>query len=508
MRDVTQFFTTWQPTVNSPSQMNNELRLWCIVLGESVDEPLFRLTLRDDDTVSELKQSIRREIPGYDTLNKPLLYKPRKLTPIALEDTLQERVEKDIENFAAPLTKSAAGLRDLFPKSEAVSVDRLHIIVKFPVDDGNGQPPYKRARLAGPDPKQELKGFYYSPKDDEWIFHLHQKLWNRQDLRSQVFRTVRLTYPDYGLLEKQLSELFPERQEGRYEAAFEGALSVKRDFLASINTGRNVVAKENEDDNDDELRSLFSATLNYLDLHSLGLKKPPPQMPSLLFIRQEYEDLSRILDNLPINGGNSAMIAGQPGIGKTLYLYFRLIQSIVSGIGCLFRTIGGSVYHVAESITVVDEWSGGPIIAFCDLDGKSEPPRFLTESKKIQIIAASSPGGAGEKWLDTVGDSPYIRKLISTLWSQQELILTGLFLNSHDLLYPRLQETTTYFGYNPRICFRASRSPQIFTENLAVVRTKIVTFAREHLDKQSLLIETFTNNMISHSVFDISPKNN
>lgn len=158
MRDVTQFFTTWQPTVNSPSQMNNELRLWCIVLGESVDEPLFRLTLRDDDTVSELKQSIRREIPGYDTLNKPLLYKPRKLTPIALEDTLQERVEKDIENFAAPLTKSAAGLRDLFPKSEAVSVDRLHIIVKFPVDDGNGQPPYKRARLAGPDPKQELKG--------------------------------------------------------------------------------------------------------------------------------------------------------------------------------------------------------------------------------------------------------------------------------------------------------------------------------------------------------------
>ena len=55
--------------------MDNELRLWCMILGKHVDEPLFRLTMRVDDTVSELKQLIRRTVPGYDTLKRPLFYK-------------------------------------------------------------------------------------------------------------------------------------------------------------------------------------------------------------------------------------------------------------------------------------------------------------------------------------------------------------------------------------------------------------------------------------------------
>jgi len=70
--DITEFITS---LINSPFQMDNEVRLWCIILGEDVDEPLFRLTMHIDDTVSELKQSIRRMVPGYDTLKRPLFYK-------------------------------------------------------------------------------------------------------------------------------------------------------------------------------------------------------------------------------------------------------------------------------------------------------------------------------------------------------------------------------------------------------------------------------------------------
>ena len=55
--------------------MNNEPRLRCLILGELANEPLFCLTMQVDNTVPELKQSIRRMVLGYDTLKRPLLYK-------------------------------------------------------------------------------------------------------------------------------------------------------------------------------------------------------------------------------------------------------------------------------------------------------------------------------------------------------------------------------------------------------------------------------------------------
>ena len=140
-----------------------------------------------------------------------------------------------------------------------------------------------------------------------------------------MFRTVNLSYSDYESLEKRLSELYPDRQEKMYQAKMNGGLSVKLDFLnsiSSINTGDDIDDGDSEDDNDDELCSLFPATLEYLDLHSLGLKKLPPRMPSLLLIRQEYKALSEMLDGLPIEAGSSTLITGQPGIGKTMSFFF------------------------------------------------------------------------------------------------------------------------------------------------------------------------------------------
>lgn len=69
-----------------------------MILGEHVDEPIFRLTMCIDDTVSELKASIRRMVPRYDTLKKPLFYKLNKPMPIAPEDNLQQRIENEEKN--------------------------------------------------------------------------------------------------------------------------------------------------------------------------------------------------------------------------------------------------------------------------------------------------------------------------------------------------------------------------------------------------------------------------
>jgi hypothetical protein len=54
--------------------------------------------------------------------------------------------------------------------------------------------------------------------------------------------------------------------------------------------------------------------------------------------------------------------------GKTTYLYLRLVQCMITGSQCLFQTMDGTVYHISESITVVDSWLDIPIVAFVDAD--------------------------------------------------------------------------------------------------------------------------------------------
>ncbi|KIK06036.1 hypothetical protein K443DRAFT_674600 [Laccaria amethystina LaAM-08-1] len=55
--------------------------------------------------------------------------------------------------------------------------------------------------------------------------------------------------------------------------------------------------------------------------------------------------------------------------GKTAYLHLRLVQCMITGTPCLFQTRDRVVYLVAESVTRVDDWTGGFIVAFCDADG-------------------------------------------------------------------------------------------------------------------------------------------
>lgn len=449
-------------------------------------------------------------VPRYDTLKKPLFYKLNKPMPIAPEDNLQQRIENEekIKNCATLLAKSSDDLQDLFPKSDEVGYHRLHVIVKFPMDDSNDQPPCKKAHLQSPVPRWQSafqNSFHHSPKDDEWLLELHEKLWKRQDLRSKVFHTVNLTYSDYENLEKCLSELYPDRQEKTYQAKMDGARSVKLDFLNSLPSINASNDNDDGDDIDDELHSLFPTTLEYLDLHSLGLKKLPPRMPSLLLIRQEYKVLSEMLDGLPTEAAHSTLITGQPGTGKTSYLYLHLVKCMIAGTPCLFQTFDGPVYHVSEFITEVRHWSGEPIIAICNANGDtSQPPQFILQNEKIQMIAASSPDAECARWLGKMSTWS-VKKFFTKLWSPQELVLTGLFLHCNDLVYSRLQEATAYFGFNPRNCFYASSSPLIFTQIKATMLNEICRVSLRIRDFRSLF-DDFSTTSSLYSGFEMSPK--
>lgn len=66
-----------------------------------------------------------------------------------------------------------------------------------------------------------------------WLEELHSKLWGREDLLNQVFRSVDLTKKDFVELQSNLHGLNPSRNCKSYKSNKKNILDVKIDFLRS-----------------------------------------------------------------------------------------------------------------------------------------------------------------------------------------------------------------------------------------------------------------------------------
>ena len=68
---------------------------------------------------------------------------------------------------------------------------------------------------------------------------------------------------------------------------------------------------------DSDINSFLPFTLRFLDLSTLDLKEEVPgHVPLPLFFRQEYDDISALIEKGPKNG--SVIVSGQPGTGEVL----------------------------------------------------------------------------------------------------------------------------------------------------------------------------------------------
>jgi hypothetical protein len=110
---------------------------------------------------------------------------------------------------------------------------------------------------------------------------------------------------------------------------------------------------------------------------------------------------------------------------------------------------------------------------------------------------------------------------LSDTWSPGKLFLTGLdiavrlrtpltypcrlFLNSNDLTYARLKESTSYFGFNPRRCFQTGSSAR----RLIQLQQSLEEEARSTSPKvkiSTIFAETYSSSGLSHSIFELSPE--
>ncbi len=174
-------------------------------------------------------------------------------------------------------------------------------------------------------------------------------MWNRKDLKEQLFRTVEVTRAHYDKLQRRLNDRNPDRDSPEYDATKHDVLSDKLDFLRLIaedgalpqlRPNNNEVQvgddddpearNENEDpeasdEDNSEINSFFPFTLSYLDFSTLKLKANLERFHPALLLRQEYNHISKLINEGPKNGTGSVIFSGQPGTGEVLVSLFHRI---------------------------------------------------------------------------------------------------------------------------------------------------------------------------------------
>jgi hypothetical protein len=161
--------------------------------------------------------------------------------------------------------------------------------------------------------------------DYPWLEEVRSKVWNTKELEPELFRKVEVTQAHYAELQKRLNGQYSDRNLPEYEGKYHNVLSVKLDVLRLIlpenedtsEFGVDGPGPEARNEGGSGINSLFPFTLKFLDLTTLALKNVPPRLPSPLFLRQDYNDISVLIWDKP-EDTQSVIISGQSGMGEVL----------------------------------------------------------------------------------------------------------------------------------------------------------------------------------------------
>ena len=160
---------------------------------------------------------------------------------------------------------------------------------------------------------------------------VRSKIWNEERLVPQLFRRVEVTLAHYTELQRRLNEQYSDRDSPEYDGRKHNVRDVKLDLLRSIPPSSPQHPDNNEDqaghgdgpeanyEDDLDIKSHFPFTFNFLDLSTLDLKEEVlDRLPLPLFLRQDYDDISALIEKEPQGRKGSVIVTGQPGTGEVL----------------------------------------------------------------------------------------------------------------------------------------------------------------------------------------------
>ncbi|PBK60479.1 hypothetical protein ARMSODRAFT_1090328 [Armillaria solidipes] len=334
----------------------------------------------------------------------------------------------------------------------------------------------------------------------QWLEGIVCHYWGRQTQSPPIIYQVRVTEDDYDTLETRLSKKFVNRHKDEYDVIRDGLRSdkLKLECLSSLK-------KYPEDEDGDENEDTDSFTILDMRDTSDSIVKDPFNVPVVL-VRQEY----KIFAKLVMEGLENTFVTGQPGIGKTYFLYFLLVSFVLQSRPFIFVSEGIQWYirdggvsetaHVPFPTKAKEKWSHDPLVILIDGDCGKNQYRQEFRASDYRVIMVSSPrGGQHRKW---VKQKPSTQELVMKGWSMKELRFASSFLYQYDITPSRLANSIRLFGYSPRVCFAAATGSMSAT----VALNKLKSAVREVPDISTALMSCRDGSSVSHTVFEVIPK--
>ena len=163
-----------------------------------------------------------------------------------------------------------------------------------------------------------------------WLAEVHSKTWKKkEELERVLFREVEVTEAHFIKLQELLVDQYPDRNEPEYDGNDHNVESIKLDVLIpsrhpdnihpeASNARMDVDSPEASDKDRYGVDSPLPFTLKFLDMTPLRLEHVTPRMPSPLFVRQEYDDVTALIEHGPKFVNKPVIVSGQPGTGDVL----------------------------------------------------------------------------------------------------------------------------------------------------------------------------------------------
>ncbi|KAF5379025.1 hypothetical protein D9615_006070 [Tricholomella constricta] len=495
--------------------MSSQLTLLCLV---HKDHPrrIFQIKITPTETVNDLRKAIKAKAQStfqHVDAHALLLFKASIPVDALTQEQLNDLELDSLEILLSPTDE----LSEVFLEPPAPRT--LHIIVK-PDAVASDQRPLKRARLDAP---------------PAWLVELHEKLWGKKELEEQIIRTVHLDVTDYLVLKSQLDGLNPTR--GSNEYSREDVLRVKMDFLRSKpnltssafqqQTGQrnpipttssgspHILAEDADvedpvdfpeitvdDDEQQVLWTIFPEQIRYMDLSALNLKKTWGRgLPLAMFIRSEWETMLDYISQRRRGIEGSVLLTGQPGIGKTCFLYYVLATRLLHAQPTIFQGEDANVFVITDKVRVGGTIVGDDVVALVDADGeKCIPGPYILSNENHRILLTSSPRKREDrKWIKQ--ECPDAAQVVMAPCSVEETLLIVLFILKYDVPLKRIYNTIAILGSAPRPAYHAALSNRTFNDLKVDTRSAI----REIDDVAKSILTVHGNGRFPHEVFEIYP---
>ncbi|KAF9513103.1 hypothetical protein BS47DRAFT_988844 [Hydnum rufescens UP504] len=248
------------------------LKLNCWVYGESPNR-IFPVKIPTTETVATLKKAIKEEKQAFQTHGADTL----TLWQVSIFVDGQQKPQIPPHNEAlSPLVR----LSTLFP--DVPQEGHLHIIV--------GPPP------GATTPSSSAHGLGDSDTEACCLRAFCEKYWNRGDEgRAEIYKIESVEVP----------------------------------FMVRDNESDLYESESGLDNDGCTLRIPYES----LSLGSVGHDFPDffDHGYSSILVRREYHDMFTHISNLCKKGDRGVVVTGSPGIGKTIFLYFLLVERILQG---------------------------------------------------------------------------------------------------------------------------------------------------------------------------------